>query len=1359
MPNNDQTLDLEKLKTDPKMWMRLATPLDGSNVLKHVFSGTENPFEKNSEAAMEKLRKLAAEGQLYMREFGRSRHFQKVEPEGDKLKLGQQHEMKVSRSYSDPVLGGLMYASRAYFKWIGLESVSKWFDKRLERRDALIEKDKQYDEEYKSLTKEQKKELTQRRSQEKKEAKARQRLEKAEKELAKAREELNQIQGKNTASDKGELNAPLTQPPKQEEKSSMQPTLEGDQPQLQKQQEALTREEKQPEKDEKIQKRENPSAPANATEEKKKGIYLVSGDKVYTDENLNELPEEVRKMLEMIQKVIEQMETQKQQEQVANEQPQPRPEEQLEQVANEQPQPRPEEQVANVPPQPEPEVQLENPNADDILPKFHEEEPIAPKKTVEMQEEDLQPMFHDVEKEPKAETNVPLNQPAEIEPEQVDIQPEPERLEQEEIPENEKTVPEDWRDVLVRALFSHENGGDLLAQYQQVKDNPLDSAVFLASAIFGVLKENIIDREPNQNLLEQIFNGRSLGNGNDDLIRSGMESAQDAMRKGEEQEDLQPLEEMLTIAVRELKEYAGDGNEPTPQQAMAAMMAELAEGFARDFGVQLPQEETIQQDAQPKVETNVPLNQPAEIEPEQVDIQPEPERLEQEEIPENEKAVPEDWRDVLVSALFSHQKGSDMLAQYQEIKDDPLAGMLFLADAVFGLLKQNITGPESNQQLMEEIFSGRSLGDDRDDLIRAGLDTAKDVLTESFAENNSKPLEEMLTTAVRELKEFAGDGNNRTPQQELAGMMIEMAEEMAKDHGLQLPQEEAVQQDSQPQAETNVPLNQPAEIEPEQVDIQPEPKLLEQPEQIREEKQETAQPEDWRDVLVSALFSHQKGSDMLAQYQEIKDDPLAGMLFLADAVFGLLKQNITGPESNHQLMEEIFSGRSLGDDRDDLIRAGLDTAKDALTESFAENNTKPLEEMLTTAVRELKEFAGDGNNRTPQQELAGMMIEMAEEMAKDHGLQLPQEEAVQQMGDQKPQAQQEAALEVPLDLEQDKIKIQERQPDQKPLTFPERLEAEKQALEATKHWRDTVSNSLFSHQGGEDLMNSFNQMRSHPRDASNFLTTAVLGLITNGPQKNGGEKNHQQMLDALLDGRPLGAENDNFIRGAANRAKDLMQNDDPEKMKNLLGDAVRGLGWQATQEPELSVRHVMIGMLISAAMTMAGQRGLNLGLNATDTRLVQCASEMGKIALNYENARQYFANNPLDHTNETCRTQLQNLLAGNAVDKSIELDRSKGQTGVTNTHTLMGGGVWTEANLRTMSQSSRVRSGITQDQLQQMLEDPHGKIAHKAGHSVGKEMISGAQDLMSGKTHSVQLERTVEQDQMGPEKQPMQFMG
>ena len=66
-------IDLEKLKTDPIMWMRLAMPQKNSDVLGNVFTGKENPFEKDSKAAMEKVKKLASEGKLYMREFGRSR--------------------------------------------------------------------------------------------------------------------------------------------------------------------------------------------------------------------------------------------------------------------------------------------------------------------------------------------------------------------------------------------------------------------------------------------------------------------------------------------------------------------------------------------------------------------------------------------------------------------------------------------------------------------------------------------------------------------------------------------------------------------------------------------------------------------------------------------------------------------------------------------------------------------------------------------------------------------------------------------------------------------------------------------------------------------------------------------------------------------------------------------------------------------------------------------------------------------------------------------------------------------------------------------------------------------------------------
>ena len=157
MPYNQQGLDLKALKTDPKMWMRLAMPSKNGKYLENVFKDKENPFEKNNQAAVETLEKLAAEGKLYLRDFGRSRHFQKVEKGDDGLKLGAQHEIKLSNSTAGFGLSVLMRLSRAYFKWIGLERISNWFDGRLKRRAELNELNSRYKEEYKSLTKEEKK--------------------------------------------------------------------------------------------------------------------------------------------------------------------------------------------------------------------------------------------------------------------------------------------------------------------------------------------------------------------------------------------------------------------------------------------------------------------------------------------------------------------------------------------------------------------------------------------------------------------------------------------------------------------------------------------------------------------------------------------------------------------------------------------------------------------------------------------------------------------------------------------------------------------------------------------------------------------------------------------------------------------------------------------------------------------------------------------------------------------------------------------------------------------------------------------------------------------------------------------------
>ena len=191
------------------------------------------------------------------------------------------------------------------------------------------------------------------------------------------------------------------------------------------------------------------------------------------------------------------------------------------------------------------------------------------------------------------------------------------------------------------------------------------------------------------------------------------------------------------------------------------------------------------------------------------------------------------------------------------------------------------------------------------------------------------------------------------------------------------------------------------------------------------------------------------------------------------------------------------------------------------------------------------------------------------------------------------------------------------------------------------------------------------------------------------------------------------------------------------------------------------MRHVMIGKLISAAMSMAQEKGLNLGLNAPETRMVQGAVEMGKIALHYENARQYFASNPLDLTNEDCRRQLQSLLVGNAMEKSMETDRQKGEgkTAVTSTHTLMGCGVWSEENLRRLSSHSRVISRIAQNELQDMLENPNGKIAHKAGNSVAKAMLEEARGQMAENGRVAANNRILEQDQQLPVVQPPNFIG
>ena len=229
--NNDNLIDLEKLKKDPNLWSRLSVLKGDDDKMEHIFEGEENPFLKDGPAAMEKINKLAEQGKLFVRGYGRASHYQKIEKKGNELKMEEgQYVLKRGAGW-DPVGWLLSYLSSSYFRWLGIGFVAKWIDKRRKNRGIEADEKNRERDKYKELSRKEKKELKKALKKEKELEKARKKLEKLEQETQNARKELDQLQGKDTGKDLGEMKSPLSQPPVTEpDKTSMQPTALGDQP-------------------------------------------------------------------------------------------------------------------------------------------------------------------------------------------------------------------------------------------------------------------------------------------------------------------------------------------------------------------------------------------------------------------------------------------------------------------------------------------------------------------------------------------------------------------------------------------------------------------------------------------------------------------------------------------------------------------------------------------------------------------------------------------------------------------------------------------------------------------------------------------------------------------------------------------------------------------------------------------------------------------------------------------------------------------------------------------------------------------------------------------------------------------------
>ena len=481
------------------MWMRLAMPSKNGKYLENVFKDKENPFEKNNQAAVETLEKLAAEGKLYLRDFGRSRHFHKVEKTGEELKLGAQHEIKLSNSTAGFGLSVLMRLSRAYFKWIGLERISNWFDGRLKRRAELNELNSRYKEEYKSLTKEEKKELKALRKHEKNLKK----LEKFQKEVNKTQQELDELRGVNT---KGEMDSPLSQPPTVEQKeNTMQPTLLGDQPVQQippapplPNQFAVKQTTQQEIPDTK--KEENEQG-----ENTRDNKITINGVEL-TEETAKQFPPQIVEAFKLIQQHINEKE--------AKEKTNQQPVQESQQVVNENKQEGP---LATAQTQ-----VVEEPQVTEQVPKTQltETEQI-------FSNNPAQPTAD--KKVPDQEIDSPLKNGADLEPNQVNAQERPKDQAQKDLQERlaaEKDAMDavqNWKDFVANSLFSHEEGRSAKEFYQNVnKNNEAAGAEYLTGAVFGILSNRSVNQEQKQQVMDALLSGKPLGSENAKLIDDGI---------------------------------------------------------------------------------------------------------------------------------------------------------------------------------------------------------------------------------------------------------------------------------------------------------------------------------------------------------------------------------------------------------------------------------------------------------------------------------------------------------------------------------------------------------------------------------------------------------------------------------------------------------------------------------------------------------------------------------------------------------------------------------------------------------------------------------------------------------------------
>lgn len=789
MPNNQQGFDWKALKTDPKMWMRLAMPSKNGKYLENVFKDKENPFEKNNQAAVETLEKLAAEGKLYLRDFGRSRHFHKVEKSGEELKLGAQHEIKLSNSTAGFGLSVLMRMSRAYFKWIGLDGISNWFDGRLKRRAEIKELNNRYKEEYKSLTKEEKKELKALRKheknlkkldeakelsnatkEEKKELKTLRKREENLKKLDEAKvranatkKNLDAIRGKETTETLEELEAMLAKldqraaDNRSPEKEFARRALLNHEENLQKVGEARknANEKKKTldalrgkETTETLEQLEQMLSNANQIEQRRGGPLSANARKARKAlrdyvKSLREL-EKTEKKAEVTKKKLDGTLGRKTTETV----------EQLKAMLSISPEEVNERRAIR--------RHVEN------LRKLAE----AEKKAEVTKQKQDEPQNVDSPKT-KGEMDSPLSQPPTVEQKENTMQP---TLLGDQPVQQIPPAPPLPNQFAVKQTTQQEIPGTKKEE-NELGENTRDNKI----TINGVeLTEETAKQFPPQiveafKLIQQHINEKEAKE------KTNQQPVQESQQVVNENKQEGPLTTAQTQVVEEPQ---------VTEQVPQTQLTETEQIFSNN-PVQPTADEKV-----PDQEIDSPLKNGADLEPNQVNAQERPKDHAQKDLQERLAAEKEamdavqNWKDLVANSLFSHEEGRSAKEFYQNVnKNNEAAGAEYLTGAVFGILSNKSVNPEQKQQVMDALLSGKPLGSENAKLIDDGIAAYNDAIARKTS-GNSERLANMLADSMRELGHQASRETTLSPRLVMIGRLLSNAAQMTNENNLELPIDE-----------------------------------------------------------------------------------------------------------------------------------------------------------------------------------------------------------------------------------------------------------------------------------------------------------------------------------------------------------------------------------------------------------------------------------------------------------------------------------------------------------------------------------------------------------------------------------------